>query len=51
MKESDQDYLFEQFRVDRGCLGYIVADDRWPRSSTRNWRWSSPCSILSSSTV
>jgi glyoxylase-like metal-dependent hydrolase (beta-lactamase superfamily II) len=28
MKESDQDYLFEQFRVDRGCLGYIVADAR-----------------------
>ena len=28
MKESDRDYLFEQFRVDRGCLGYIVADDR-----------------------
>jgi glyoxylase-like metal-dependent hydrolase (beta-lactamase superfamily II) len=28
VKESDQDYLFEQFRVDRGCLGYIVADAR-----------------------
>jgi len=26
MKESDQDYLFEQFRVERGCLGYVVAD-------------------------
>ena len=24
MKESD--YLFEQFRVERGCLGYLVAD-------------------------
>src|ERR1051325_7906643 len=21
-------YLFEQFRVDRGCLGYVVADAR-----------------------
>ena len=28
MQRSDQGYLFEQFRVDRGCLGYIVADDR-----------------------
>ena len=28
MKESDRDYLFEQFRVDRGCLGYIIADSR-----------------------
>ena len=28
MKESDQDYLFEQFRVERGCLGYVVADAR-----------------------
>src|SRR5215218_9145490 len=28
VKESIQDYLFEQFRVDRGCLGYIVADAR-----------------------
>jgi len=26
--ERDQDYLFEQFRVDRGCLGYIVASAR-----------------------
>ena len=26
MKERDQDYLFEQFRVERGCLGYVVAD-------------------------
>jgi glyoxylase-like metal-dependent hydrolase (beta-lactamase superfamily II) len=26
--ESDQDYLFEQFRVERGCLGYVVADAR-----------------------
>jgi glyoxylase-like metal-dependent hydrolase (beta-lactamase superfamily II) len=28
MKESYKDYLFEQFRVDRGCLGYIVASAR-----------------------
>ena len=28
VEESDQDYLFEQFRVDRGCLGYIVASAR-----------------------
>src|ERR671928_837349 len=28
VKESDQDYLFEQFRVDRGCLGYVVASAR-----------------------
>jgi glyoxylase-like metal-dependent hydrolase (beta-lactamase superfamily II) len=26
MKSEQQDYLFEQFRVERGCLGYIVAD-------------------------
>jgi len=26
--ESDQDHLFEQFRVERGCLGYVVADAR-----------------------
>lgn len=25
-KEAGMDYLFEQFRVVRGCLGYIVAD-------------------------
>lgn len=24
--ESGHDYLFEQFRVERGCLGYLVAD-------------------------
>jgi glyoxylase-like metal-dependent hydrolase (beta-lactamase superfamily II) len=23
---DERDYLFEQFRVDRGCLGYLVAD-------------------------
>lgn len=28
MKGSEQDYLFEQFRVGRGCLGYVVADAR-----------------------
>src|SRR5215212_9887439 len=28
VKESDQDYLFEQFRVDRGCLGYVIAHAR-----------------------
>ena len=27
--ERDEDYLFEQFRVERGCLGYIVARTRW----------------------
>jgi len=26
VKRIEQDYLFEQFRVERGCLGYIVAD-------------------------
>ncbi|HKH12361.1 MAG TPA: MBL fold metallo-hydrolase [Rubrobacter sp.] len=26
MKQSDHGYLFEQFRVERGCLGYLVAD-------------------------
>jgi glyoxylase-like metal-dependent hydrolase (beta-lactamase superfamily II) len=26
MKSEQQDYLFEQFKVERGCLGYIVAD-------------------------
>ena len=26
VKRSEQDYLFEQFRVERGCLGYVVAD-------------------------
>ena len=31
MREAGQDYLFEQFRVERGCLGYLVADleTRW----------------------
>jgi len=26
--DEREDYLFEQFRVERGCLGYIVASDR-----------------------
>ena len=26
MGRTGQDYLFEQFRVQRGCLGYVVAD-------------------------
>ena len=26
MGRTGQDYLFEQFRVERGCLGYVVAD-------------------------
>lgn len=26
MKKGEQGYLFEQFRVERGCLGYLVAD-------------------------
>ncbi len=26
MKSEQQDYLFEQFKVERGCLGYVVAD-------------------------
>jgi glyoxylase-like metal-dependent hydrolase (beta-lactamase superfamily II) len=26
VKGIEQDYLFEQFRVERGCLGYVVAD-------------------------
>ena len=26
MKSEQQDYLFKQFRVERGCLGYVVAD-------------------------
>ena len=25
-EEEDQGYVFEQFRVERGCLGYVVAD-------------------------
>jgi glyoxylase-like metal-dependent hydrolase (beta-lactamase superfamily II) len=28
VKERNQDYLFEQFRVDRGCLGYVFASVR-----------------------
>ena len=26
--ETDQDYLFEQFRVERGCLSYAIASAR-----------------------
>ena len=26
MESIEQDYLFEQFRVEHGCLGYVVAD-------------------------
>jgi glyoxylase-like metal-dependent hydrolase (beta-lactamase superfamily II) len=26
VKRVEQNYLFEQFRVERGCLGYVVAD-------------------------
>jgi glyoxylase-like metal-dependent hydrolase (beta-lactamase superfamily II) len=26
VQRGKQDYLFEQFRVERGCLGYLVAD-------------------------
>jgi glyoxylase-like metal-dependent hydrolase (beta-lactamase superfamily II) len=26
MKSKQQDYLFKQFRVERGCLGYVVAE-------------------------
>ena len=26
--EEREDHLFEQFRVDRGCLGYIIASAR-----------------------
>jgi glyoxylase-like metal-dependent hydrolase (beta-lactamase superfamily II) len=26
MEKHTKDYLFEQFRVERGCLGYVVAD-------------------------
>ena len=31
MKDAEDDYLFRQFRVERGCLGYLVADQktRW----------------------
>jgi glyoxylase-like metal-dependent hydrolase (beta-lactamase superfamily II) len=28
LKDEDHDYLFEQFRVERGCLGYVVASAR-----------------------
>ena len=28
MRETAPDYLFEQFSVDRGCLGYVVASAR-----------------------
>ena len=33
MKESENDYLFEQFRVGRGCLGYLVADPETRRAA------------------
>ncbi len=33
MKREEQDYLFEQFRVERGCLGYLVADRETGRAA------------------
>ena len=33
MKGSERDYLFEQFRVERGCLGYVVADPATRRAA------------------
>ncbi len=33
MGKIDQDYLFEQFRVERGCLGYVVADPETRRAA------------------
>ena len=33
MSETERDYLFEQFRVERGCLGYLVADSRARRAA------------------
>ena len=37
-------YFFEQVRVPRGCLGYVVADHdtRLAAIVTPSWRWSSP---------
>jgi glyoxylase-like metal-dependent hydrolase (beta-lactamase superfamily II) len=29
----DEDYVFEQFRVERGCLGYVVADKETRRAA------------------
>ncbi|MBA2443231.1 MAG: hypothetical protein H0V53_12635, partial [Rubrobacter sp.] len=28
VRKPAEEYLFEQFRVPRGCLGYVVADPR-----------------------
>ncbi|MDQ4129073.1 MAG: MBL fold metallo-hydrolase, partial [Actinomycetota bacterium] len=33
MEGSEQDYLLEQFRVERGCLGYVVADQDTRRAA------------------
>ncbi len=33
MERGEQDYLFEQFRVERGCLGYLVADSNLRRAA------------------
>ena len=33
MKGIEQAYLFEQFRVERGCLGYVVADPETRRAA------------------
>jgi glyoxylase-like metal-dependent hydrolase (beta-lactamase superfamily II) len=31
--DLDEGYLFEQFRVERGCLGYVVADEETRRAA------------------
>ena len=32
-ERTDEGYLFEQFRVERGCLGYVVADGETRRAA------------------
>jgi len=32
-ERTDEGYLFEQFRVERGCLGYVVADKETRRAA------------------
>jgi glyoxylase-like metal-dependent hydrolase (beta-lactamase superfamily II) len=31
--DPDEGFLFEQFRVERGCLGYVVADKETRRAA------------------
>jgi hypothetical protein len=41
--DEQRDYFFEQDRVPRGCLGYVVADHdtRLAAIVTPSWKWSS----------